>query len=49
MGVVFSELKFTEQKFGYNFLKESCKNNQIELVYDYPEEKMISTLNISEL
>lgn len=49
MGVVFGELIFTDLKFGYDFLKEYCGNNQIELVSDYPEDKMISTMDIPEL
>jgi len=49
MGVVIGELRFTDQKFGYDSLKEYCENNQIELASDYPEDKMISTMNISEL
>ncbi|UZO82353.1 hypothetical protein NBT05_07725 [Aquimarina sp. ERC-38] len=49
MGVVIGDLRFTDQKFGYDLLKEYCENNQIELASDYPEDKMISTTNISEL
>ena len=49
MGVVFGELIFTDLKFGYDFLKEYCGNNQIELASDYPEDKMISTMDIPKL
>lgn len=49
MGVVFGELIFTDLKLGYDFLKEYCGNNQIELASDYPEDKMISTMDIPEL
>jgi hypothetical protein len=49
MGVVIGKLNFIETKFGYDFLKKYCENNQIELAYDYPENKMISTMNIPNL
>lgn len=49
MGVVLGELKFAESKFGYDFIKNYCLEKKIELAYDYPEDKMISTMSISEL
>jgi len=49
MGVVIGELKFTDQKIGYDFLKEYCTKNQIELASDYPDDKMISTMTIPKL
>ncbi len=49
MGVVFGELKCIDQEFGYDYLKELSKDNQIELVCDYPEAKMISIMSIPEL
>ena len=49
MGVVIGKLNFIETKFGYDFLKKYCENNQIELAYDYPENKMISTMSIPNL
>ncbi|TDR25837.1 hypothetical protein [Flavobacterium cheniae] len=49
MGVVTGKLNFIDTKFGYGFLKEYCENNQIELAYDYPEVKMISTMSIPKL
>ena len=49
MGVVIGKLNFIETKFGYDFLKKYCENNQIELTYDYPENKMISTMSIQNL
>ncbi len=49
MGVVLGELKCIDQEFGYDYLKELCKDNQIELACDYPEAKMISIMSISEL
>jgi len=49
MGVVLGKLIFINLKLGYDFLKEYCESNQIELAFDYPEVKMISTMNIPEL
>lgn len=49
MGVVFGEITFIEQEFGYNSIKKYCMDNKISLAYDYPEDKMISTMTISEL
>ena len=49
MGVVLGELKFTDSNFGYDFIKKFCLEKNIELAYDYPEDKMISTMAISEL
>ncbi|WP_458626446.1 hypothetical protein [Winogradskyella sp. PC D3.3] len=49
MGVVLGELKFVESNFGYEFIKKYCVEKNIELAYDYPEDKMISTMSISEL
>lgn len=49
MGVVMGELKFVDLRYNYNFFKEYCIANQIKLAADYPEDKMISTMTISEL
>ena len=49
MGVAFGELKFVEQRSGYHFIKDYCQKNQIKLVADFPEDKMISTMTIPEL
>ncbi len=49
MGVVAGKLTFIDTKFGYDYLKEYCENNGIELVYNYPKDKMISTMSIPEL
>lgn len=49
MGVVLGKLKFMKSDFGYDFLKKYCLEKKIDLVYDYPEEKIISTMSISEL
>ena len=49
MGVVLGELKFSESNFGYEYIKKYCVEKNIKLAYDYPEDKMISTMSISEL
>lgn len=49
MGTVLGELNFTNSKFGYDFIKKYCVENNVELAYDYPEDKMISTMTILEL
>lgn len=49
MGVVFGVISFTKMNIGYDFLKEYCKSNGIELATDYPEDKLISTRTIEQL
>lgn len=49
MGVAFGKLLFKNNSFGYDKIKEYCLKNNIALVSDYPEDKMISTMSISEL
>lgn len=49
MGVVFGEISFTKMNIGYDFIKEYCKSNGIELASDYPEDKLISTRTIEQL
>jgi len=49
MGVVFGELRFDEKEWNYDFIKGYCKDNDIELVDDYPEDKLISTRTIDTL
>ncbi len=48
MGVVFGKISFTENYFGYNFIKDYCNKNNIEYT-DYQEERMISTMHIPNL
>jgi hypothetical protein len=49
MGVVFGNISFTKTNIGYDFIKEYCKSNGIELTSDYPEDKLISTRTIEQL
>ena len=49
MGVVFGLIEFSGIESPYEFFKKYCLDKQIELASDYPEDKMISTMSISEL
>ena len=49
MGVVSGQIKSTIQNFGYKFIKDFCRLNQIEIADDYPEDKLISTMTIDSL
>lgn len=49
MGVVFGEINFVNQNFGYDYFKNYCAANGIELACDYPEDKLISTSTIETL
>ena len=49
MGVVFGVIKFLNSDFDYTFLKEYCIKNKVDLANDYPEDKLISTSNMSQL
>jgi len=49
MGVVFGKINFTEENFNYNFFSDYCKRNFIEVGFEYPEDKLISTRFIPTL
>ncbi|PSR56892.1 hypothetical protein AHMF7605_27035 [Adhaeribacter arboris] len=49
MGIVFGLIDFIDSKFGYDFIKSYCLKNQIDIVADYPENKLISTTSIKGL
>jgi len=49
MGVVFGEIEFSENFIDYDFLKAYCKSKNIELVDDYPEDKLVTTMTIDSL
>jgi len=49
MGVVFGLIEFVDSKMGYDFIKDYCTKKQIDLVSDYPEDKLISTRTIDGL
>jgi hypothetical protein len=46
MGMVFGIIRFSDKNIGYDFIKEYCTRNGIELTNDYPEDKLISTRTI---
>jgi len=49
MGVVFGLINFIYSKMGYDFIKDYCNKKQIDLVSDYPDDKLISTRTIDGL
>jgi len=49
MGVVFGQINANKKVFGYSFIKDYCKSNNIEIANDYPEDKLISTMTIDSL
>lgn len=49
MGVVFGNVAFDNIISGYDFLKTYCSNNSIEIINDYPAEKLIATSDIPNL
>lgn len=49
MGVVFGQINFAEKSIGYDFIKQYCIDNLIEIPIDYPNDKLISTGQILDL
>lgn len=49
MGVVFGLINFTDNNLDYKFFKKYCLDNNIELAYDHPEDKLIATRTIAGL
>jgi hypothetical protein len=49
MGVVFGQINFTEENVGYEFIKKYCTDNFIEILKDYPNDKLIATGQIENL
>lgn len=49
MGVVFGEITFYKKEYNYDFIKSYCRDNNIELADDHPEDKLISTRTIPSL
>jgi len=49
MGVVFGVLQFETENINYDYLKEYCERNKIQLASDYPEDKIIATRTIDGL
>lgn len=46
MGVVFGQINFIHINSGYDFLKKYCLTNNIQIISDYPDEKLIATADI---
>lgn len=49
MGVVFGKINFAESDMGYDFVKQYCIDNSIEIQMDYSIDKLISTGRMEEL
>lgn len=49
MGVVFGNVTFDNIISGYNFFKSYCLTNKIEIISDYPDDKLIVTADIPNL
>lgn len=49
MGCVFGKKTFINISSGYDFFKTNCIANNIELVANYPEDKLILTRTINTL
>lgn len=49
MGVVFGNVTFDNIVSGYDFLKTYCLTNNIEIITDYPDDKLIATTDIPNL
>ncbi len=49
MGVVFGQIIFAESNMGYDFIKQYCIDNTIEIQADYTNDKLISTGQIEKL
>jgi hypothetical protein len=49
MGVAFGRIQLTGITSGYDFFQSYCRNNKIEIVADYPDDRLITTSNIPNL
>jgi hypothetical protein len=49
MGMVFGKISFENESFNYLFFSDYCKRNSIEVGFEYPEDKLISTQIIPTL
>lgn len=49
MGVVFGQINFAEKSIRYDFIKQYCIDNLIEIQTDYSSDKLISTGQIANL
>lgn len=49
MGTVFGQIHLINITSGYEYFKNHCSENNIELTTDYPEDKLIATQTIKNL
>ena len=49
MGVVFGQIHFVNISSGYDFFKTYCVANNIEIIADFSDEKLIATGHIPNL
>ena len=49
MGIVFGQINFAENNIGYDFIRQYCIDNLIEIQTDYPNDKLITTGLIENL
>ena len=49
MGVVWGKITFEHIISGYDFLKLYCLTNNIEIISDYPNNRLITTANLPNL
>ena len=49
MGVVFGKIKFINIASGYDFFKTFCLTHNIEIVSDFPDDRLILTTYIPNL
>jgi hypothetical protein len=49
MGVVFGDIKLHHISSGYEFFKSYCLTKEIEIINDFPADKLIATSNIPTL
>jgi hypothetical protein len=49
MGVVHGKIIFENIKFPYDFLKNYCANNNVQMNADFPDERLIHTVIIPQL
>lgn len=49
MGIVFGQIHFININSGYKFFKSYCLTNNIEIVKDYPKDRLIMTGDILNL
>jgi len=49
MGVVFGKINLIKEEFNYDYIKKYCLENNVQLTFDDPSEKLIATRNIPKL